>query len=138
MDENSKHLFDSFHKLSEQSWRDWDHKSRHEWRLSFGIWGALLAACAAKAKVTVSVPAIVPFSVGALVATTHVFFQWWIQRALTQYRNGFWDSHARMREIVALPVEVPSRRPWWRHPSVWTQTTITLLLVLVTILLWLS
>ena len=48
MDENAKSQFSALHALSEQAWRDWDHKTRHEWRLGFGAWAALLAASVAR------------------------------------------------------------------------------------------
>ncbi len=138
MNENDQRQFDALHKLSEQSWRDWDHKTRHEWRLSFGIWGALLASCALATKVTVGVSIVALIPVGVVVLSVHVFYQRWLQRALNQYRRQDHEYQGKMCRLVGLEVRELSQRAWWRHPALWTQTTITALLVLVAILIWLS
>ena len=126
---NDKAKFDALHALSEQAWRDWDHKTRHEWRLSFGLWAALLAASAALLQTKFRPELTLVLVAGFLVILLHVFFLAWIHGRLREYRKSFLALRARMPD--AFKPEAPSGRErcWCESPSLWTQTGITLLLI---------
>jgi hypothetical protein len=129
MDDKAKMEFDALQALSEQAWRDWDHKTRHEWRLSFGLWAALLAASAAllQAKFRPDVTLVVV--AGAAVFVLHVVFLAWIQGRLREYRKAYLALRARMPAPVKPDDATGRERCWCESPSVWTQAGITLLLI---------
>lgn len=131
MDEDTKRTFDSLHALSEQEWRDWDHKTRHEWRLSFGLWGALLAASGALLSTDYRPSGIAISLIGALVIVLHVGFLAWIQTRLRDYRRAYLALRNRMPESVTPPELTSSDSSWYASLSLWTQVIITLLLILV-------
>jgi hypothetical protein len=127
MDENAKRAFEALHALAEQAWRDWDHKSRHEWRLSFAVWAALLAASAARLQTQIPIPLWAVLLAGAVVLFFHALFLRWIQKTLTAFRNDYHLFRSRM----PAPATPGDRPEWWRSPSVHTQLIITLLLVVI-------
>jgi hypothetical protein len=129
MDENAKRAFDALHALAEQAWRDWDHKSRHEWRLSFAIWAALLAAAAARLQTSIEIPVWVVVLAGAFVFLFHALFLRWIQKTLDAFRNDYHAFRSRMPAPATPAAAVVPRPPWYKSPSVHTQLAVTLLLV---------
>jgi hypothetical protein len=129
MEENTKREFDALHALSEQAWRDWDHKSRHEWRLSFGLWAALLAASAAILQTTFRPPLAAVLVGGIIALVLHIVFLAWIQGRLREYRSEYLELRARMPAPVTPAKPTGRGRSWCESPSVWTQAGITLLLV---------
>jgi hypothetical protein len=126
---NDKAQFDALHALSEQAWRDWDHKTRHEWRLSFGLWAAVLAASAAllQTKFRPGLPLVVV--AGIVVVVLHVIFLAWMQGWLREYRKEYLALRARMPALVRPEGPTGRERHWYESPSVWTQAGITLLLI---------
>lgn len=129
MDENAKRQYDALYTLTEQAWRDWDHKTRHEWRLSFGLWVALLTASAAVLQTTFRPhPAAVVVG-GILVFALHVVFLRWIQGRLRDHRKEFIALRARMPAPVTPVTSSGEDKCWYQSPSVWTQAGITLLLI---------
>jgi hypothetical protein len=129
MDEKSQ--FDALHALSDQAWRDWDHKTRHEWRLSFGLWAALLAATAALLQTTFRPhPALVAVG-GTVVFVLHVVFLAWIQGRLREHRKEYRGLRGRMPAPVRPEAPASGDQCWCKSPSVWTQAGITLLLIAV-------
>jgi len=137
MNEDEKRRFDSLHALSEQSWRDWDHKSRGEWRFSFGIWGALLAAATATAKSEIAVPLNAVIVVDAFVVAAHITFLVWIHGTLTQYRNQMLTCRNEMEKMLAVfqDQKKKPRGPWIKQSSLWVQFSITVVLALVLVLM---
>jgi hypothetical protein len=131
MDENAKCQFDALHALSEQAWRDWDHKTRHEWRLSFGLWAVLLAASAALLQTTFRPGLIVVLLAGAAVFLVHVVFLAWIHSGLRRYRKEYLALRARMPAAVRPDAPTGRDRCWFQSPSVWTQAVITVLLIVI-------
>ena len=121
MDENAKRAFDALHALAEQAWRDWDHKSRHEWRLSFAIWAALLAASAARLQTSIEIPAWAVVLAGGFVFLFHALFLRWIQKTLDAFSREFHDFRSRMPSPVTPTAPAVPRPPWWGSPSVHTQ-----------------
>jgi hypothetical protein len=129
MDENAKREFDALHALTEQAWRDWDHKTRHEWRLSFGLWAALLAASAAVLQTTFRPHPTAVVVGGLVVFVLHIVFLAWIQRRLREHRKEFLALRARMPAPATPAPSSGQDKCWCESPSVWTQTAITLLLI---------
>lgn len=129
--EDAKREFDALHALSEQVWRDWDHKSKHEWRLSFGLWAALLASSAALLQTEYRPTQTQTLIIGGglvVLILLHVWFLAWIQGRLWDYRTEYLDLRQRMPEPVK-PVKPSDRsRCWCKSPSLWTQVVVTLLL----------
>lgn len=134
MNEDDKRKFDSLHAISEQSWRDWDHKTRGEWRLSFGVWVALLAAIATVGKTEVEVPWIAVGLVALAIVLVHLNFSRWVQTMLTICRTNMQRSQAAMYQLAALQRVPQVRKPWSKQVSMWTQASITVLLALCLIL----
>ena len=131
VDEDTKRTFDCLHALSEQEWRDWDHKTRHEWRLGFALWAALLAASVAL-LVTDYRPAGIAISlIGALVIVLHAGFLARIQTRSRDYRRAYLAIRSRMPENVRPPAVTSSESGWYASLSLWTQVVITALLILV-------
>jgi len=129
MDDKSQ--FDALHALSEQAWREWDHKTRHEWRLSFGLWAALLAASAALLQTTFRPhPGLVALG-GIVIFALHVVFLAWIQRRLREHRKEYRALRGRMPAPVRPEASAGGDQCWCKSPSVWTQAGITLLLIAV-------
>jgi hypothetical protein len=132
MDENAERDFDALHALSEQEWRDWDQRSRHEWRLSFGVWGALLAASAAGVNTDFRPSLCFVIIAGFIVLGLHIWFLIWIQGRLKTFRIEYLRLRAQMPTPVTGAKPDESGR-WWKSPSTWTQAGITLLLVAILI-----
>lgn len=129
MDEKAKSEFDALLALSEQAWRDWDHKTRHEWRLSFGLWAALLAASAALLQAKFRPELTLVVVAGIAVFLLHVVFLAWIQGKLREYRKEYLALRARMPAQARPEAPRGRQRCWCESPSVWTQAGITLLLI---------
>jgi hypothetical protein len=129
MDDEAKSQFDALHALSEQAWRDWDHKTRHEWRLSFGLWAALLAASAALLQTTFRPGPVLVVVAGIVVFLLHIVFLAWIQGRLREHRKEYLALRARMPAPVRPDAPSGGDQFWCKSPSVWTQAGITLLLI---------
>jgi hypothetical protein len=130
-----KTRFDALHALSEQWWRDWDHKSQGEWRLSFGIWAALLASAAAVTKSLVPIPLVLAIVAGATVVTVHVMFLMWIHGTLRENRAHMRVCQKEMAKLAGLELKDEGWRPVFRKVSFLVQGVITLLLALVLVLM---
>ena len=135
MDQEQRYFFQSCQELTEQHWRDWDHKTRYEWKLSFGYWAALLTMTAAVLKERIDVPIWLLASFCGIALILHLNFLRWIQSKLKNNRAEISLIQKKMREMVcieaALETSVSDRDKWWLQVSLWTQAGITLLLTLV-------
>jgi ABC-type branched-subunit amino acid transport system permease subunit len=129
--DDEKRRFDALQMLSEQYWRDWDHKSQAEWRLSFGVWVALLAAAAAVGKSEINLGWGLVLAVGVFVTVLHFVFLQWIQTVLTENREVMRRSQKAMADLAGVDLTIKPRRSWFKQESLWTQLGITVLLVLV-------
>lgn len=105
MKEGDKREFDSIRDLSDQWWRDWDHKSRAEWKFSFGIWAGLIALSVAIAKAELKIPYayIVVFAISPSVFLLHLAFLRWIQKMLTRNRDEMRRCQELMYKLTTLP-----------------------------------
>jgi hypothetical protein len=107
MNEEKRRRFESLYNLSEQAWRDWDHKTRHEWKLSFGIWAALLAAAAGFDKIRVNIPLSIVVTIGLIIFGIHLIFLSWIQIRLKDYRAEMNVLAEQMRRLAGTSQIVP-------------------------------
>jgi hypothetical protein len=135
MNQAKRNLFESCRELTEQHWRDWDHKTRYEWKLSFGYWAALLAMTAVVLKERIDVPVWLLTSVCLVALFLHLNFLRWIQRKLKKNRTEIFRIQKRMRKLVGVKLEhepkfVRTHDKWWLQVSLWTQAGITCLLIL--------
>ncbi len=97
-----KDRYDALYQLSEQAWRDWDHKARHQWRLSFGIWGAQLAATSVVVTGHVEVPLLFAMCVIAAVFIIHLLFMTWIEVRIRHFRRQMYTYVKEMETIVRV------------------------------------
>jgi hypothetical protein len=130
MDETARRRFESLYALSEQAWRDWDHKTKHEWKLSFGIWAALLASAAGFDKVRVEVPIGIIIAIGLVIFTIHLIFLWWVQIRLKDYRSEMGVLTTQMR-VLAETAQVVPRHSRLGIFSPIIQVAITILVIFV-------
>jgi hypothetical protein len=133
MNEGQKRQFDSLHALSEQAWREWDHKTRHEWKLSFAIWTAILVALGTAIKVEdFPVPIEWVMLCGIVLLILHITFLRWVRLKLRDYRQKLHNYREQMHKLSGSSVKEDPfiSQPWYKQASsLWTQAGITLLLV---------
>jgi hypothetical protein len=120
-------------KLADDRWREYDSKSQAEWKLSYGIWAALLAATGA----LLSRPTTNPLSCSWLVPAAFVFvaaafivhglFLNWIQQKLRALRLEMISILKRRRGLLNLSVEESEEDKSGRI-SMYIQLSITALL----------
>ncbi len=140
LNEENKRLYDALQILADHHWRDWDHKTRHEWRLSFGIWGSLLAAMAALLKSNVRIPLGLALIIGLVIIGAHTIFLLWIRKRLVQIRASVTDYQVKMSNTIGIDPNIvaSTKRPadklkkitvkFWEYGSQITQFLITLFL----------
>lgn len=96
-------------KLADDRWREYDSKSQAEWKLSYGIWAALLAATGALLSRSTTnplscswlLPAAFVFVAAAFII--HCLFLNWIQQKLRALRLEMISILKRRRELLNLP-----------------------------------
>jgi hypothetical protein len=134
MDQDQRYFDQSCQELTEQYWRDWDHKTRYEWKLSFGYWAALLAMTAVVLKERIEVPVWLLVSFCGIALILHINFLRWIQVNLRKNRTEISLIQRKMREIARIESKeersVNFHVKWWHQVSLWTQAGITMLLAL--------
>jgi len=138
--EEHKRRYDALYVASEQAWRDWDHKSKAEWKLAFSIWAALLASATAVAKAEIVLPWQAVGCVGLGIVALHFVFLFFIQGRLTAYRDKIMMIQNGMYGLLGVQVEgdeSKENRNWLVrfagrvfNPSLLTQLGITTLLAL--------
>jgi len=143
MTEDEKRKFDALESLRDHAWREFKHKSRAEWRLSFGIWAALLAS------MSVLIASNKPL-VGNLmedwlcelkllavaIPIGHIYFLHWIQIKLGEARDILNEAQNGMGEMLGagslttkLHNKLTKPRSNWKQPPLWIESGITILLV---------
>ena len=121
-------------ELSDDRWREFDHKTRIEWRLSFAVWITLLAATGGVLKG--QFPAIanticIPISCGiaVIVVVFHFMFLRWVQRRLQDIREDMWEIYKERWNVVLAPPKLgPLLRERRRRSTTLVQLGITSLL----------
>ncbi len=132
MDEKDKREYDAWASLRDHAWCEFEEKTHLEWRLSFGIWvallasaGAILSASTLKGSTDIEIFAWVGVFVVAIV---HARFLWWIQRSVRTSREFQREAEAEMRRLLhTAPVTLSPRKSAWLQPSVLVQMLITVL-----------
>jgi hypothetical protein len=123
--------------LADDQWREFNHKTRHEWKLSFSIWGGLLASITAllsgkitfTEKISLHVFLFLGVSIVIFILALHFWFLWWIQNRLQIIRKDAWDIYAkRWNQLFPEKQYSESNRSQFDQPSLWVQLGITLLL----------
>lgn len=133
MDEDTKRKFDSLMSHRDHVWAEFGDKVRAEWRLSFGIWAALLAGAGTILSAeSLKRPFWLPWVAGATVITLlvlHLRFLLWIQRTLEKARKTLREADCAMRDLAGLSkLNSQERSSGWRATSLQVQLGITLLL----------
>jgi len=141
-----KEQFDGLGELAEQAWRDWDHKARYQWRLSFSIWGAELAATSLVITSKVPISLFTGILVGFAVLAIHLYFMNWIEGRIRDFRRQMYSYVGAMEDLVGtstallaghkkkLSEETALNRKtyrffaWFQKPAALVQLSITLLL----------
>jgi len=162
--EKLAHQFDAIHKMSEQAWRDWEHKARYQWKLSFGIWIAQLSALSLviSGKANFLIDASY-FYVLLFVVFLHFLFLSWIESRLRVMRNQMYTYVAAMETMTAVKSDAITEfighitkhkalPPWrrrinelayryfaaFRKPAAFVQISITVLLAVILVAVLLS
>lgn len=132
MDEKRKNEYDAWTGMRDHAWREFEEKTRTEWRLSFGIWAALLTSSGAiLSSDTLLVSPTIKLAAWIMVVVVmviHTRFLYWIQESLRTTREYHREAEAKMRKIMDLdPVDLGPRKSLWKQPSVQIQILITIL-----------
>lgn len=139
-----KGRFEALAILERQQWREYDIKVRHEWRLSFAIWTALLAASGAifggrlqfgeSHLLIKSLPTIFAILVSGFAILYHHKFLYWTQTRIQEIRNSLWEIRTKMESIAETTLQEKqfSRDPK-KQPSLDVQIGITIILCFVLI-----
>jgi hypothetical protein len=133
MDDKEKAKYDALQSLNDQSWAEFREKTQLEWRLSFGLWtamvtaiGSILGGKAAGVDIASPPSAVVCICLGLL--GLHLWFLIWIQTALRKAREHLRIIRLEMWNSLGLTIpETPSKTKW-QQPSLYVQLGITLVL----------
>lgn len=137
MNETDKHMFDAWAAIKKHEWHEFENKVRAEWRLSFGIWAAILASTGAligaELRIQPTIFEYVALLVLIFVIVLHTIFLRWIQQRLKETRDNLSEAHSKMRQCLDPTYEQKkfTRTSWWKQPSVIVQFMITIILVCV-------
>lgn len=139
MTEEEKRKFDAWESIRDHAWREFEDKSRAEWRLSFGIWAALLASASAliaSGHSTIeSLMKNVPpcwFVIPALVIVIgHFAFLWWIQSKLQGARNYLSEADTEMRKLLGSSEPKQKKRRVRNQFPLYIEIFITILLIFI-------
>jgi hypothetical protein len=132
--------------LGDDRWREFELKAQQEWKLSIGIWSALVVGIGilfkGEAKDITHFPKITLFITAALLLSLIVFshfkFLLWIQTRMNQLResmNYIDTAILSFAGIAKAPSKNAPNRSRWRQPPMYVQIGITALLGLLFILL---
>lgn len=139
MTENEERKFNAWESLRDHAWKEFEDKSRAEWRLSFGIWAALLAtasALLASGQSTVAslrqhvLPCLNLF-IALVIVLAHFGFLYWIQRKLQKAREVLSEANDEMRKLLGAPNKPIDDRSVWSQYPMYLECGITILLVTV-------
>ncbi|MBN1806388.1 MAG: hypothetical protein JW837_14160 [Sedimentisphaerales bacterium] len=139
MNNDDKNEYDAWTCLRDHAWHEFEEKTRTEWRLSFGIWAAVLSSAGAVLSAD-QLKGSTGFTLSAYLAVViiiyiHARFLAWIQSCLSNSRDVLRQADTSMRGLLHQdPRILGPRRPAWRQPSVQVQMLITIL-VSITLLL---
>ncbi len=114
MEENIKRKFDAFASIRDHAWREFKDKAKAEWRLSFGIWTALLAAIGAliTSKLKLPINVCILSAVLVFIVILHGYFLYWVQCKLDSARIILHECQTEMRKYLDLSVNSYERNKW--------------------------
>lgn len=138
MTEGMKRKFDAWESIREHAWREFEDKSRAEWRLSFGIWAAVLASASALIAnenllgnyLMKQWPSWV-FVVALGIVLGHFAFLYWIQTRLGEVRGILEQAQAEMRTLLGARAPTLKKRSNWKQLPMYIEVFITILLIVV-------
>lgn len=110
MNEKDKRAYDAFVSIRDHQWKEFEEKTRLEWRLNFGIWAALIASTGAAIKANESSLGgndeikVVISVVVLLVLILHYVFLHWVQNNLKLCRKFQYEAEGEMRKLLKLPL----------------------------------
>ena len=134
MEEQIKRTFDAFASVRDHAWREFEDKSRTEWRLSFGIWAALLAL---GGTLLTKNPKYINISVLSisltLVVLLHGWFLFWIQCKLDVARKILHETQMEMRKILGLSTHIYKRKIF-KQPALYIEIIITLIIAVLLVI----
>ena len=142
MDEDNKRSFEAWESIRDHAWREFQDKARAEWRLSFGIWAALLAAAGALIGTGRTgsgvVPPVIAWIIVGGVVVAHASFLWWVQIKLQSARAYLSEAQEQMRSLLSVSGGKDSRRRIWKQVPMYVELGISILLagVLIAVFQW--
>ena len=118
-------------KLLDHNWREFENKVSLEWKLSFGLWGALIAILYAiyEKKIEVKDESIFFISAGLLIIVLHIWFVIWIQTCLKKHRSRLHEFRSILLKKINILDYPKFKRGIINQPTVVIQITITIILV---------
>jgi small-conductance mechanosensitive channel len=135
--EDEKRKFDAWESIRDHAWREFENKSRAEWRLSFGIWAALLASASAliASHQPLAVNLMKEWScalafLAFAILLGHFYFLYWIQTRLQEARESLSEAQGAMRHLLEDEKPQPPRSIWEQVPM-YVEGFITILLIVV-------
>jgi len=138
VEDPQKREFDALQALQDQSWSEFQEKSQVEWRLSFGIWSAMVAAIggilAGKAA-EVNIAPLKPLvaCLFSILLGLHLWFLIWVQQRLQEARENLRIVRQEMWNLLDLvqPGVERNERKIYKQPSLYVQLGITCVLEIV-------
>lgn len=129
------HKFDALIELEHQQWKEYETKVNLEWRLSFGIWTALLAVISGilsnkiqtvlLTQVYLFDPMPVSCFVFIFILSLHTWFLLWIHSRLKETRSSL---HKIRDMIIKISEENVQPKYHMSRSSIYVQIFITALL----------
>ena len=139
MKDDEKNQYDAWKCIRDHAWNEFIEKTRTEWRLSFGIWAALLSSAGAilsSRNLNGSIGFMLLVGLAVIIVNyTHYKFLEWIQNCLAKSRKILHEADDEMRGLLhKAPMTRKPRGPVRKQHSVQIQMLITHL-VSITLLL---
>ena len=132
MTEEEKRKFEAWESIRDHAWREFEDKARVEWRLSFGIWAALLAVAGALIGTGQIGSGVVPMGVAWIivgsVVVTHAIFLYWVQTKLQNAREYLSEAQTQMRDILGGGKRDDPERSIWKQVPMYVEFGISILL----------
>jgi len=143
MTEEEKRKFEAWESIRDHAWREFEDKVNAEWRLSFGIWAALLAAAGALIGTGRTCSGVVQSAIAYIIVSgvvvAHAFFLYWVQTKLQRAREYLLEAQRQMRSILNVG-DREELRSIWKQVPMYVEFGISILLagVLVCVFKWWS
>ncbi len=123
---NEKIIF----KLLDHNWREFENKVSLEWKLSFGLWSALIAILYVvyDKKIEIGGESIILVFAALLIIALHIWFVIWIQYCLKKHRSRLHEFRSKLLREIGI-IDYPAfKRNIFNQPTVVIQVTVTIIL----------